>query len=70
MYCPKCGTEIADDSTFCSKCGIKINNTQIKNNENEVSQVTEDIKDYQYTKGKQSRNFLIGGIILLIIAFK
>src|SRR5690606_33681884 len=25
MYCGKCGTEIADDSNFCFKCGAKVN---------------------------------------------
>jgi zinc-ribbon domain len=24
MYCPKCGTEIPDTSTFCLKCGYKV----------------------------------------------
>ena len=24
MYCPKCGTEIPDASTFCLKCGNKV----------------------------------------------
>ncbi|WP_432630448.1 zinc-ribbon domain-containing protein [Brotaphodocola sp.] len=24
MYCPKCGSEIKDGSTFCSKCGAKM----------------------------------------------
>lgn len=23
MFCPSCGTEVADDSRFCSKCGFK-----------------------------------------------
>ncbi|WP_400208947.1 zinc ribbon domain-containing protein [Candidatus Methanomassiliicoccus intestinalis] len=25
MYCAKCGTEIADDASFCSKCGYATN---------------------------------------------
>jgi len=24
MFCPSCGNEIPDDSTFCSNCGAKI----------------------------------------------
>lgn len=28
MFCQKCGKEIPDDSTFCTGCGTKVNNTQ------------------------------------------
>ena len=27
MYCTKCGKEIADDSRFCTSCGVAINKT-------------------------------------------
>ncbi|MCD8095308.1 MAG: zinc ribbon domain-containing protein [Ruminococcus sp.] len=25
MFCKKCGNELADDATFCGKCGAKVN---------------------------------------------
>ena len=30
MYCPKCGAELPDDSTFCVKCGTKLENLENK----------------------------------------
>lgn len=30
MYCRSCGSQIADDSKFCSKCGIRIESEFIK----------------------------------------
>ena len=30
MYCKYCGTHIADDSAFCSKCGKPTGNTQVQ----------------------------------------
>lgn len=31
MICPKCNSEIRDDSKFCSKCGAKCNNVESSN---------------------------------------
>ncbi len=28
MYCPKCGTQLPDDASFCFKCGFNISNKQ------------------------------------------
>lgn len=30
MYCPNCGNVIPEGSTFCSNCGCKIVNNQVK----------------------------------------
>ena len=29
MYCPFCGSEISDDSTFCPMCGQSINSPDV-----------------------------------------
>lgn len=37
MYCQGCGREIADDSTFCSHCGNKVEHEQIGHTEHQDS---------------------------------
>lgn len=32
MFCPKCGKEVSDNSTFCSQCGYKISNDNASSN--------------------------------------
>lgn len=46
MYCPKCGKEVSDESTFCRSCGKPLNKT--------TSQVKE--KDYRLEKTLSARN--------------
>jgi hypothetical protein len=46
MYCPKCGKEVSDESTFCRSCGKPLNKT--------TSQVKE--KDYGLEKTLSARN--------------
>ena len=33
MYCSKCGTQIPDDSTFCSSCGAPVSGQVVKGQE-------------------------------------
>jgi len=38
MFCVKCGTELSDDSRFCSKCGFSVLNNSIIESSNEEEQ--------------------------------
>ncbi len=41
MYCPNCGSEIKDDSVFCSQCGAKQSDYIIDHTEQKNTTVTE-----------------------------
>lgn len=48
MFCKKCGTEIADDSIYCSKCGQK-QDTLIEQNKDTAKETTQkETKEFQY----------------------
>lgn len=77
MFCPKCGTELPNDSAFCYKCGnkIELNVKETINNEN-VNKPKERIKkeedNQEFLTVSPTYNFLArflkqGGIIVLII---
>lgn len=34
MYCPKCGTQLPDNSAICSNCGEKLSNLNMNQNDN------------------------------------
>ncbi len=41
MFCPKCGTPLPDDAEFCIKCGLKLSNVKIANENVEASIASE-----------------------------
>jgi len=57
MYCSKCGKEIPDNSTFCSHCGTKI------------QQTSKPPTPVHYSKPKSGKSYgkIIGGIVAVII---
>lgn len=74
MYCKNCGQEIPDDSTFCSKCGAKVQEETLVNQKSKEEQETlyqqsdELVEDKKGT-GAEKRIFLwiIVFLLLLII---
>lgn len=53
-YCPKCGTENDDNSSFCETCGERLSQINKKNIDN---------------KSSKNEKILIGVIVVLLIAF-
>lgn len=51
MICPKCGSEVADGSTFCTKCGAAMG----ANNQQNYTQPEGD-NNQNYTQGNQQFN--------------
>lgn len=62
MFCPNCGKEILDNSTYCNKCGTKISNNEITSIINE--NVEDSTKKYNVLKIKKA---IIGLIVLIVI---
>ena len=58
MYCPKCGTENADDAVFCTKCGNRL--------KTELSQITEKNIDVEEQQLKQK---IMGTLIGMAFSF-
>ena len=60
MYCVKCGTQLAEDSAYCSKCGEKQQHLEETKTSQEV--ITPDVS------GTRSTSASVIGIISMIIA--
>lgn len=66
MYCPKCGIELIDKSSFCQKCGFAVSNTNSPINEavtpplstSPEIQKTEDV--YHQSNQHVTENILMG----------
>lgn len=60
MYCPKCGTENADDAIFCSKCGNKL-----------VTVTSEEPTQTENKKApdKETKSKMIGTLIGMAMGF-
>jgi len=63
MYCKNCGKEIADDSTFCSFCGIK----QVAQADD--IKVVHGVSDEKYTPSTEDNEDEKSKVGCLIIAF-
>ena len=61
MNCPKCGTELPDNTTVCTNCGEELvkTNEEVKVNNEEVKVNSEAVKEEQ-------TGFSITGFILSI----
>lgn len=58
-FCPKCGAELKDGQTFCSKCGSKVGSQDIDNNHK--NDTTREIEIIQDGSSKfQDHNFKFG----------
>ena len=55
MYCRKCGQELKEDSTFCDKCGTKV----------ETLEETKAVKEEE----KKATNSVLLGILILAVVF-
>lgn len=65
MFCPKCGSEIDNDSLFCPKCGVGISGNQPNKNGN-TTDVTEKIEDIK-TKLKTMPAMLKNNRLLALV---
>lgn len=80
MYCPKCGTNIHDDSKFCPNCGANIdlqvldvlNNKTIFNNTENTSNINlnDTMSEMVSKKGKNFFKLILNKMILLFSKYK
>ncbi len=52
MICPKCGNQVGEDASFCSKCGSKLNVEVEQKEINEEKEVTKEKANSVVEKGK------------------
>jgi uncharacterized membrane protein YvbJ len=77
-YCPKCGSEIAEDAMYCPKCGASLRSEQVSRRTHEKEEKHEKgekqekgekgEKGEKHEKGETSRFWaLVGGMMLVIL---
>ena len=63
MFCPKCGNEIKEGTSFCSKCGTKVasnqENFQQNNYKSQNSQQNKNVKKHTIIT-KQNIGLIVG----------
>lgn len=63
MFCPKCGNEIKEGTSFCSKCGTKVasnqENFQQNSNQSQNSQQKKNVKKHTIIT-KQNIGLIVG----------
>ena len=72
MICPKCGSENSDESLFCNKCGVKLEITNVDNNEmrNDIAYNEKNHKKLFKDKIKfpiNKRNIILSCLVLVIM---
>lgn len=60
MYCPKCGTQNADDAMYCSNCGNKL----VSETKEEAAQT-----ENKNAPDKETKSKMIGSLIGMAICF-
>ena len=59
MYCPFCGSEISDDSTFCPMCGQSINSPDVN--------VRKEEKESKKATGTMHWGLVLITVVLLLV---
>lgn len=70
MFCPKCGKEIPDDSSFCYSCGSKIEIKETKNTITDTSTSSGIKNNHTDSNKEQKRKKNIGyGLVFLLLLY-
>ncbi|MGG7165325.1 DUF5780 domain-containing protein [Clostridium ihumii] len=72
MICPKCGSENSDESLFCNKCGVKLEITNVDNNEMRNDSAYNEKNHKKLFKDKikfpiNKRNIILSCLVLVIM---
>lgn len=62
MYCPKCGNEIREDNTFCSNCGLKLENSKEDNSRQVPPEIPKGVEPKKKSNGAKV------GILIAVVA--